>query len=100
MASVELLDGLAEVDDVDGVALLENEGLHLRVPALGLVAKVDAGLEKFRHQFSGHKWAGNKAMRQWKKGAKLGGDTPPAQAVFLRGRAIESTVATRRGPDF
>ena len=64
---LKLLDGFAEVDDVDGVALLENEGLHFWVPALGLVTKVDTRLEKFRHQFSGHK------MLAWFFGQKKNG---------------------------
>jgi hypothetical protein len=37
---------LAEVDDVDAVALAEDVLLHLRVPALGLVSEVDASLEQ------------------------------------------------------
>jgi len=41
---VETLDRLREVDDVDAVALREDVRLHLRVPAPGLVAEVDAGL--------------------------------------------------------
>ena len=43
---LEELDGLVEVDDVDAVALGENVRLHLRVPALGLVPEVDAGLQE------------------------------------------------------
>ena len=46
---VETLDGLGQVDDVDPVALGEDEGLHLRVPAAGLVAEVDTGLEQLAH---------------------------------------------------
>ena len=46
---IETLDGLGQVDDVDPVALGEDEGLHLRVPAAGLVAEVDTGLEQLAH---------------------------------------------------
>ena len=46
---VETLDGLGQVDDVDPVALGEDVGLHLRVPAAGLVAEVDTGLEQLAH---------------------------------------------------
>src|SRR5678816_2811824 len=53
---LQLLHGLTEVDDVDGVALVEDERLHLWIPALCLVAKMHPGLEKFRHQFSGHRY--------------------------------------------
>jgi hypothetical protein len=42
----ELLEGLLQVDDVDAVALAEDVLLHLRVPALGLVAEVDPGLQQ------------------------------------------------------
>jgi hypothetical protein len=44
----------AEVDDVKRVALFKDEGLHLWVPALALVSKVDTGFEQFRHEFCGH----------------------------------------------
>ncbi len=40
----QAVDGLLEVDDVDAVAFREDELAHLRVPAPGLVAEVDAGL--------------------------------------------------------
>ena len=36
---------LLQIDDVDAVALAVDEPLHLRVPAPGLVAEVDAGLQ-------------------------------------------------------
>ena len=43
--AMQLLHRLIEIDDVDRVALLENERLHLRIPALGLVTKMDACFE-------------------------------------------------------
>src|SRR5690606_22803455 len=49
----EQLDRLAEVDDVDAVALAEDVLLHLRVPALRLVAEMDSGLQQFLHRDSG-----------------------------------------------
>ena len=45
---------LLEIDDVDAVALTEDEALHLRVPAPGLVPEVDAGLEHLTHGDDGH----------------------------------------------
>ena len=36
---------LGEIDDVDAAALGEDESLHLRIPATGLVAEVNAGLQ-------------------------------------------------------
>src|SRR5262249_20994981 len=40
---------LLQVDDVDAVALTEDEALHLGVPAPGLVTEVDTGLEQLLH---------------------------------------------------
>ncbi len=45
---LEALERLVEVDDVDAVALAEDEVLHLRVPAIGLVAEVGAGFDQRR----------------------------------------------------
>lgn len=42
--------GLRQVDDVDAVAITEDVGLHLRVPAVGLVAEVRAGLDELLHR--------------------------------------------------
>ncbi len=41
--------GLRQVDDVDAVAIAENIRLHLRIPAVGLVAEMRAGLEQLLH---------------------------------------------------
>src|SRR5690606_8123993 len=38
--------GLAEVDDADALTVIEDEGLRARVPALGLVAKMHAGIQQ------------------------------------------------------
>ena len=46
---LEQLARLLEVDDVDAAALGEDEPLHLRVPAAGLVAEVDSGLQQLLH---------------------------------------------------
>jgi hypothetical protein len=51
---LEELDGLAEVDDEDAVTGAVDVGLHLGVPALGLVAKVGAGFEHLTHANLGH----------------------------------------------
>src|SRR5262249_34999091 len=45
---------LLEVDDVDPPALGEDEPLHLRIPAAGLVAEVDSGLQELTHGDDGH----------------------------------------------
>ena len=54
IAVVEPGDGLLQVDDVDAVALGEDELAHLRVPAAGLVAEVDAGLQQLLHADRGN----------------------------------------------
>jgi len=46
---------LTEVDDVDTVAGPEDVGLHLRMPAVGLVTEVDPRLQKIFHLYFGHK---------------------------------------------
>src|SRR5262249_51824742 len=46
---VDEVQGLLEIDDVDPIALSENESLHLRVPAPGLVAEVNAALQQLPH---------------------------------------------------
>ena len=43
------MNGLVEIDDVDAVALGKDVGLHLRIPAFGLVTEVNAGLEQRLH---------------------------------------------------
>jgi hypothetical protein len=44
------LGGASEVQDVDAVSLAEDVGLHLRIPALGLVAEVDSGFQQVLHR--------------------------------------------------
>ena len=51
---LQLLHGLLQVDDIDAVALGVNIGGHLGVPATGLVAEVDARLEKLLHRYDCH----------------------------------------------
>ena len=42
---VDLRERLLDVDDVDAVALSEDETTHLRVPTPGLVTEMDSGLQ-------------------------------------------------------
>src|SRR6185369_3811852 len=53
---VDVVEGLAQVDDVDTVALGEDVALHLRVPAPGLVPEVDTTLQQLTHGHDGHGW--------------------------------------------
>ena len=44
---IDLFNGFLEVQNVNLIAGFEDEGLHLGVPALGLVTKVDPGFDEF-----------------------------------------------------
>ena len=46
---------LAQVDEIDPVALTQDVALHLRVPSARLVAEVDSGLQKLSHGNDGHR---------------------------------------------
>src|SRR5699024_4948926 len=52
--TVDVLQGLQQVDDVDAVAHGEDEALHLRVPTPGLVPEVHAALKELAHGDDGH----------------------------------------------
>ena len=52
--AVDVGQRLLQVDDVDAVALGEDEPLHLRVPTAGLVSEVDAALEELAGGDDGH----------------------------------------------
>ena len=46
---LQLFNCFGEVNNVDGIPLLENERLHFRIPSLRLVSKVNSCFEKFGH---------------------------------------------------
>ena len=46
LGELDLPQCLLQIDDVDAVALGENEPAHLRVPPAGLVAEVNTGFEE------------------------------------------------------
>src|SRR5688500_934572 len=77
---LELLQGLLQVDDVDAVALPEDELLHLGVPSLCLVPEVHARFEQFLHRDRDQ-------------------ETPPLSAGFRPARARDFTACwTGTGP--
>jgi hypothetical protein len=51
---LDALERLLQVDDVDAVALHEDEALHLRVPASRLMPEVHASFEQVLHRDIGH----------------------------------------------
>ena len=51
---VDLADGLLQINDVDAVALGEDVRRHFGVPAAGLMAEVNAGLQKLLHRDNCH----------------------------------------------
>src|SRR5262249_25193075 len=71
----ELLEGFLKIDDVNAVALAEDVFLHLRVPALGLMAEVHSRLEQLLH-------------RQGSHGSSLG--LPPPRSAGVPTPATES----------
>ena len=50
----ELIQRLAEVDDVNAIASVEDEGLHLGIPALRLVAEMDTRIQQFLNTNTNH----------------------------------------------
>src|SRR5699024_459932 len=51
---VDVAQRLLQVDDVDAVALGEDEALHLRVPTTGLMSEVNAAVEQLADGDDGH----------------------------------------------
>jgi len=41
----QLGEGFAQVDDMNAVARIEDEGFHLGIPAPGLMSEMDAGVQ-------------------------------------------------------
>ena len=54
VCNLSSLQRLLEINDVNPVALTENEALHFRVPTTGLVAKVNSGLQHLARGNNGH----------------------------------------------
>jgi hypothetical protein len=46
---VQKRHGVGEIDDVDTVARSVDEGFHLGIPTMGLVAEVNARFEELTH---------------------------------------------------
>jgi hypothetical protein len=91
---VEQLLRLLQVDDVDAPALVEDEALHLRVPAAGLVAEVDSGLQELLHGDDGHDQPLSRldsgAAGGGIRGDRLLGSRPPPRGVGRRGEGTKN----------
>ena len=98
---LEQRERLREIDDVDAAALAEDEPLHLRVPAAGLVAEVDSGLQELLHGDDGHEmlpsWFGCSCSRRRRDGTGPSGrhhlTTRPAGSDC---RTVGVLAATRK----
>ena len=60
---IDVGERLLEVDDVDAIALGDDEALHLRVPATGLMSEVDTAFKQLAHCDDGHGVDSFKARR-------------------------------------
>jgi len=54
VGNLDALQRLVEVENVDAIALTENEALHLRVPLAGLVPEMNAGFQHLAHRDDSH----------------------------------------------
>ena len=52
----QLAERLAQVDDVNAVAGVKDERLHLRVPPFGLVPEMDTGIQQFLNSDTNHRF--------------------------------------------
>ncbi len=90
--AVDVVQRLQEVNDVDAVALREDEALHLRVPTTGLVTEVDAALKQLPHRDDGHGRAPRCYARLWRfRHCRVG-------LGFVRGGQVTATPDTPNVP--
>src|SRR5699024_10188674 len=73
VGTIDVLQRLLQVDDVDPVTFGEDEALHLRVPPAGLVPEVDAALKELAHGDNSHGWSFRTTARGRGSGAPLSG---------------------------
>src|SRR5207302_8315410 len=67
----EQLHRLAQIDDVDAVSLAEDVLLHLRVPALRLVAEVNTRLQQILHRDCGQTLLLQRCRPAWRRTPRL-----------------------------
>src|SRR5690606_20607477 len=87
LRDVQTIERLAQVDDVDAVALGEDEGLHLRIPTARLVAEVDSGFQEMVELNVGHE-----ARRYFFYGADYAPVRIPARGVTTHGTTTSNCV--------
>ncbi len=95
--AVDVRQRLLEVDDVDAVALGEDEALHLRVPTAGLVPEVDTALEELAHGHDGHDTSFRRAARD-PPGARTLLAAPPVGRAAVRLSVTTLVVAPLAPP--
>src|SRR5690606_24073212 len=95
--AVDVRQRLLEVDDVDAVALGEDEALHLRVPTAGLVPEVDTALEELAHGHDGHDTSFHRAARD-PPGARTLLAAPPQGRAAVRLSVTTLVVAPLAPP--
>ena len=102
---VDVGQRLLQVDDVDAVALGEDEALHLRVPAPGLMPEVDTALEQLLHGDDGHaahlSRAHARSATRFFAGSRLAvtPGAPSAEPAHERDRAAVLAKAARGARD-
>ncbi len=68
---LQLVERLAEVNDVNAVAGIEDERLHLGIPPFGLVSEMDASIQQFLYANTNHKFPFVRS-----RGSKHGAERP------------------------
>jgi hypothetical protein len=84
VGAVHVGQRLLQVDDVDAVALGEDEATHLGVPAPGLVAEVDTGVQQLSHGDDGHGGRATSVSRSGRGLLRLSRRTGRAGALVSR----------------
>ena len=91
VGAVDVSKRLLQVNDVAAAALGQNESLHFRVPAAGLVSEVNAAVEKLADSYNGHG-----RLLFWHTTSRLDG----APLSYFSRRLARSLVPVTHPPGF
>ena len=86
---LQLVERAAEVDDMNAIAGIEDEGFHLGIPPFGLVPKMDARIQQFLNSNTNHKFPLVKSPPRPRR---------PANHPAEHGIDLDVVVATRADP--